>query len=249
MNDYAVAVQLWKSRQITNASELAAALNRFSVSFAYHSLKIENEQITFRDTREIFENDGAIASTGDLRTVLEIRNAKEAFKLFLKTFDDRRSVDESLIKEFQYTLAKDIYDARRVHLGERPGEYKHHDYITGKGETGAAPEDVAEEINELIAELHDLPRDGLLTGAAYFHVKFENIHPFADGNGRVGRLLMNYLLVLNDHPPIIIFEEDRQEYFGVLEKWDSAQELDPMITFLQEQAIKTWHKQIEIAKA
>ena len=243
MNDYAVAVQLWKSRQITNASELAAALARFSVSFAYHSLKIENEQITYRDTREIFENDGVTASLGDSRAILEIRNAKEAFGLFLKAFNSRRPVDESLVKYLQYTLAKGTYDPRRVELGERPGEYKHHDYVTGKREVGAAPEDVAEEINELIAELQDLPRDRLLTAAAYFHVKFENIHPFADANGRVGRLLMNYLLVLNDHPPIIIFEEDRFEYFNALDKWDSAQELEPMIAFLKKQAVKTWRDQ------
>lgn len=245
MNDYAVAVQLWKNRQITNASELAAALNRFSVPFAYHSLKIENEQITYRDTREIFENDGVTASLGDSRAILEIRNAKEAFGLFLKAFNNRHPVDESLVKYLQYTLAKGTYDPRRVELGERPGEYKHHDYVTGKREVGAAPEDVAEEINELIAELQDLPRDRLLTAAAYFHVKFENIHPFADGNGRVGRLLMNYLLVLNDHPPIIIFEEDRFEYFDALEAWDSAQELEPMIAFLKKQAVKTWRDQIK----
>lgn len=171
MNDYAVAVQLWKSRQITNASELAAALNRFSVSFAYHSLKIENEQITYRDTREIFENDGVTASLGDSRAILEIRNAKEAFGLFLKAFNSRRPVDESLVKYLQYTLAKGTYDLCRVELGEHPGEYKHHDYVTGKREVGAAPEDVAEEINELIAELQDLPRYRLLTAAAYFHVK------------------------------------------------------------------------------
>lgn len=243
MNDYAVAVQLWKNRQITNASELAAALARFSIPFAYHSLKIENEQITYRDTREIFENDGVTASLGDSRAILEIRNAKEAFGLFLKAFNSRRPVDESLVKYLQYTLAKGTYDPRRVELGERPGEYKHHDYVTGKREVGAAPEDVAEEINELIAELQDLLRDRLLTAAAYFHVKFENIHPFADGNGRVGRLLMNYLLVLNDHPPIIIFEEDRFEYFDALEAWDSAQELEPMIAFLKKQAVKTWRDQ------
>lgn len=245
MNDYAVAVQFWKSRQITNASELAAALARFSVPFAYHSLKIENEQITYRDTCEVFENDGVTASIGDSRTILEIRNAKEAFDLFLKDFNDRRPVDESMVKGFQYTLAKDTYDPRRVEFGERPGEYKHHDYVIGKREVGAALEDVAEEINELIAELQGFPRDRLLTAAAYFHVKFENIHPFADGNGRVGRLLMNYLLVLYDHPPIIIFEEDRFEYFNALDKWDSAQELEPMIAFLKKQAAKTWRDQIK----
>ena len=84
--------------------------------------------------------------------------------------------------------------------------------------------------------------------AAYFHAKFENIHPFADGNGRVGRLAMNYLLVLHSHPPIVIHEEDRRDYYEALEAWDSRQELAPLRIFLQAQTEKTWAKQIERAK-
>ena len=80
---------------------------------------------------------------------------------------------------------------------------------------------------------------------AYFHAKFENIHPFADGNGRTGRLVMNYLLLLNDHPPVIIHEEDRKGYYSALEAWDEKQELDPLITYLREQTEKTWRKQVE----
>ena len=83
-----------------------------------------------------------------------------------------------------------------------------------------------------------------MTAAAYFHVKFENIHPFADGNGRTGRLAMNYFLVLHNHPPITIYEEDRNEYFSALEAWDKAQSLEPMQKFLIAQAEKTWVKRI-----
>ncbi len=89
-------------------------------------------------------------------------------------------------------------------MGERPGEYKLHDYVTGRNEIGAAPEDVADEMRELLGELHGIPENRLLRVAAYYHVKFENIHPFADGNGRTGRLTMNYFLVMNNHPPVTI---------------------------------------------
>lgn len=83
-----------------------------------------------------------------------------------------------------------------------------------------------------------------LSAAAYFHAKFENIHPFADGNGRVGRLAMNYFLLIHNHPPIIIHEEDRKKYYTALEAWDSTQDLDPLCSFLKEQTVKTWAKQI-----
>ena len=90
---------------------------------------------------------------------------------------------------------------------------------------GAAPEDVADEMGELLSEIQDVPVQNALTAAAYFHAKFENIHPFADGNGRTGRLAMNYFLVLRDHPPIVIHEEDRKD-----------------------QTAKTWEKQIARAE-
>lgn len=74
--------------------------------FAYHSGKIENENVTYHETREIFEHDGVTAYTGDLRTLFEIRNAKEAYKLFLCTFGDRRPLDEAFLKELQLCLTK-----------------------------------------------------------------------------------------------------------------------------------------------
>jgi len=104
---------------------------------------------------------------------------------------------------------------------------------------------VQAEVSELLEELSGIPKEKALTAAAYFHAKLENIHPFADGNGRTGRLVMNYLLLLNDHPPVIIHEEDRKGYYAALEAWDEGQELDPLIRYLREQTAKTWEKQIE----
>ena len=245
MDHYEKALAVWERKQINTDAELAEALNGHSISFAYHSGKLENDRITYNDTREIFDHDGVTSYTGDLRTLFEIRNAKDANELFLLSFRDRRALDEGLVKEFQKCLTLNTHDTRRYQLGERPGEYKRHDYVTGKHEIGAAPEDVAEEMNELLGELKDIPADQLLRAAAYYHVKFENIHPFADGNGRTGRLTMNYFLVMNGHPPITIHREDRKEYYAALEAWDERQELAPMEAFLRAQTVKTWEKQIE----
>lgn len=238
----------WKEKKIETDAQLAEVLNGHSIAFAYHSGKIENDKITYNDTREIFENDGVTAYTGDLRTLFEIRNAKLANELFLTSFGEKRRMDEALVKEFQKLLTMNTYDARRWQLGERPGEYKKHDYVTGREEIGAAPEDVQEEMAELMDELQDLMQEDALTAAAYFHVKFENIHPFADGNGRTGRLAMNYLLVMLGHPPIVVHEEDRKEYYAALEAWDTKQDLKVMISFLRSQTVKTWRKRVEKLK-
>lgn len=248
MTDYEKAVALWRARHITTDAELAEALNGHSIAFAYHSGRIENERITYNDTREIFDHDGVTSYTGDLRTLFEIRNAREANELFLSAFHDRRPMDESFIKELQFRLTENTYDTRRWQLGERPGQYKLHDYVTGRNEIGAVPEDVSAEMNELLSELAGVSPEQALTAAAYFHVKFENIHPFADGNGRTGRLAMNYFLVCHEHPPIIIHQEDRKDYYDALEAWDTEQELAPFCYLLQEQTVKTWAAQINRAE-
>ncbi len=244
MIQYEKAVSFWQRKNICNDAELAQVLDSFSVAFAYHSGKIENGQITFFDTREVFDHDGVSSYTGDLRTLFEIRNEKAAYELLLESFRSERSLDENLVKEFHFTLTQNTYDMRLEQSGERPGAYKKHDYVTGKAEVGAAPQDVHEELSELLCEINDAPKEKALTAAAYFHAKFENIHPFADGNGRTGRILLNYYLILNDHPPIIIHEEDRREYYHALECWDDDQVLDSLIGFLKEQTVKSWEKQL-----
>jgi len=103
MTDYEKALALWQRKHITTDAELAEALNGHSISFAYHSGKLENENITYHDTREIFEHDGVTSYTGDLRTLFEIRNAKEANELFLRAFRERRALDEALTISSSWT--------------------------------------------------------------------------------------------------------------------------------------------------
>lgn len=248
MTEYEKAPALWQRKNIKTDAELAEALHIYSIAFAYHSGKIENEAVTYDDTREIFEHDSVTSYTGDQQTLFEIRNAKDANDLFLTAFGAKRPLDESLVWEFQLQLPHGAYDTRRWQLGERPGTYKRHDYVTGRTEVGAAPEDAGTELRELLAEVQEIPAEKALTAAAYFHAKFENIHPFADGNGRTGRLTMNYLLVFHGHPPIIIHEEDRKAYYAALEAWDEGQELTPLCDFLRSQTEKTWETQIARAE-
>lgn len=249
MTDYEKIVSFWQSKNIVTDADLEEAFNGHVVAFAYHSCNIENPNITYHDTREIFEHDGVTSYTGDLRTLYEIRNAKVAILYFFEAFKNRLPLDEVFIKELQKRLTMNTYDSLRWQKGERPGEYKKGDYVTGKNETGAAPEDVVEEMQELLAEIQDVPNDKALIAAAFFHAKFENIHPFSDGNGRTGRLSMNYFLVLHNHPPIIIHQEDRETYFNALEAWDTEQDLNPLINFLESQTVKTWQKKINASKS
>ena len=133
------------------------------------------------------------------------------------------------------------YDESRWLNGERPGKYKIHDYVTGDG-AGSSPAEVVSEIEELCAEIGGAPEDKALTLAAYLHLRFESIHPFADGNGRVGRTLMNYYLMIHGLPPTVIFEEDKKSYYLALAVYDKAEEISGFIEFIKEQTVKTWTK-------
>lgn len=95
---------------------------------------------------------------------------------------------------------------------------------------------------EDIANIED---KNALIAAAYFHAKFENIHPFSDGNGRTGRLLMNYFLLMHNHPPIVIHEEDRKAYYKALESFDEDIEIKEMVSFLTAQVEKTWENYLD----
>lgn len=238
----------WRRKHIRSAADIALEMNGNGAAFIYHSAKIENDNITYHDTREIFDHGGVTGYTGDVRSLFEIQNSVAAYHRMLDAFEKQEMLDQGLVCEFQGLLTQGTYDILRYQKGERPGTYKKNDYVTGPGEVGALPEDVPEELAELLAELGTIQPEQALTAAAYFHAKFENIHPFADGNGRAGRLLMNYLLLLWDHPPIIIHEEDRKTYYAALERFDATQDLDGLTVFLKEQSVKTWSVRANRAK-
>ena len=82
--NYDNVLDFWLKKCIKTADELSVALNSQSVFFAYNSGKIENDNITYNDTREIFDKDGVILYTGDLTTLFEIRNSKDAYNLLMK---------------------------------------------------------------------------------------------------------------------------------------------------------------------
>ena len=243
MDKHREILSAWQNLDIKNAAELEAALNGYIIQFAYHSGKIENPNITYNDTREIFDRNGVTNFTGDIRTIFEIRNAKDASNLLFEAFDRKDSLTPEFILQLHYELTKNTYYTRRWQVGERPGIFKKHDYVTGRYEVGSAPEDVQTELEDLIEEIRqDVIRtnEHIFTAAAYFHAKFENIHPFSDGNGRTGRLAMNYFLLQHNHPPIVIHEEDKNLYYQSLEAFDTKGELEPLKLFLKAELVKTW---------
>lgn len=243
--EYEIIVKKWKNKKIRNVNDLQTALNNFRILFAYHSGVIENQEITYHNTREIFENGKIINFTGDIRTVMEIQNQKFCYEYLKDKIIAKEPITPELVKKVHFLLVQGTYDEKRYSKGERPGEYKKHDYVIGKEDEGAAPDEVAEEIENLCNEVNSYKGDQILKVAAFFHCNFENIHPFADGNGRVGRTLMNYYLMINDYPPMIIYNEDKDLYYQALEKFDQENDIDYFQKFMRLETYKTWEERPE----
>lgn len=236
-------VKLWKSRQIDNVEKLDVVLSNFRIIFAYHSGVIENPEITYHNTREVFENNKLVNYTGDLRTVFEIQNQKICYEFLKDKIIGKEPLNLDLIKQIHQRLMTGTYDERRWNRGERPGEFKKHDYVVGN-EQGALPEEVPGELDELCEELVQVSDKGenIFKAAAYLHCKFENIHPFADGNGRVGRTLMNYYLMIHDYPPLVIYNETKDQYYQALEKYDESGDITPFTQYLKTSLEKSWER-------
>ena len=246
MNRYDQIVKNWQSRKVRTAAELELRLGSFPILFAYHSGKIENDEIRYSHTREVFERGTMADYTGSTRTLREQQNQKTCHALLLGKIVAREPLSIDLIRTVHRALTEGTYDTRRYAVqGERPGAFKKHDYVTGIREVGSPPEEVEGDLAELIGEVNTLGGKAPLKAGAYFHARFENIHPFADGNGRVGRMLLNYWLLLNNYPPIIIYEEERRTYYDALLAYDEREELDPLTEFLQRETVKTWRRAME----
>jgi Fic family protein len=240
---YNQIVEVWRGFDIVAVGDLDLRLDSFRVLFAYHSGRIENPDITYHDTREVFENGRVLAFSGDPRTVFELQNQKNAYRFLIPKIIAREALTTSLLLETHAILCAGTYDERRfLSRGERPGAFKLHDYVIGRAEAGSHPDDVKGDITELLEELAIFEGEGILTAAAYFHARLENIHPFADGNGRTGRLLLNYFLMMHNHPPVIIYNEDKSQYYSALEQYDTDEVVEPLVCFLQIQVIKTWQR-------
>ena len=248
MEKYERAVALWQSYQISSIADLDRCLDNFRIHFSYHSGKIENSAITYRDTRDIFANGSVSNYTGNPRALFEQQNQKLSHELLKGKFIKGEPLSVELIKEVHLVLTGGTYDERRyIENGERPGKFKKHDYLTGRYEIGVPAASVEVEITELVKEVNGYEGANILKPAAYFHLRFEHIHPFADGNGRVGRTLLNYYLMLKNHPPLIVFEEDKRLYYECLERYDEYEEINPLMEFLKYETEKTWAKPLILA--
>lgn len=221
-----------------------ALVDSFAVGFAYHSGGLENDQITLHDTREVFDHDGVSSFTGDLRTLFEIANLKTMWSWTIDMLPSGFSFNREELLFCHETLTQGTYDQRRWLLGERPGTFKRNMYEVADG-VGDLPDDVPGSIESLLQEVREAlatERDSLssLSIATYLHAALVDIHPFADGNGRVARQMTNMVLLSECLPPVLVPKEDRMAYFGALDAYHYDDEIESLRQFIAVETLKRW---------
>ncbi len=178
------------------------------INFTFNTNAIEGSTITLKEATHILE-DGIAPEGKELREIHEIENTKKTYE-FMKKYKGK--ISNKFIKQIHYNLTFNI-------LKEQAGKFRSIQvYMGGSKHIPTKPSEVEQEMRNLMnwirnhKELHPV----ILT--AYVHHFFIAIHPFIDGNGRAGRLLMNFMLMNSGFPPICIRLGERIKYTDYLEK-------------------------------
>lgn len=194
-----------------DAATRGEILKNFVIEFAFNTASIEGNTINLKEARNLLE-DGRTPKNRTLREVYDLQNTERVFMGLLEADED---ISHDLITKTHSELMKSI-DARTG--------YRIDDVRVIKSNFEATPAPYVKTDMDLLLKWYEGQKGRLhpMVLATIFHHKFEKIHPFMDGNGRTGRMLLNLILVKNGYPPLIIHRRSRLEYLDALGKADKS---------------------------
>ena len=208
---------LERLRAEKKASVKGGIYHKIQIELTYNSNHIEGSKLTHDQTRYIFETN-TIGVENDALNVDDIIETANHFKCIDMVIDNATyRLTEKFIKELHFTLKSGTSDSRKDWFNV--GEYKKLPNEVGGKET-TKPEDVANKIKELLKS-YNQKDEHTLEEIIDFHYRFETIHPFQDGNGRVGRLIMFKECLKNNIVPFIIDEDLKMFYYRGLSEWNN----------------------------
>jgi Fic family protein len=184
-------------------------LENFSIEFAYNTTSLEGNTITLEEAKRFFE-EGKTPANRELREIYDLRNTKEVLFWIM---------DKGVL--ITHKLITDIHKKLMDEIDERVG-YRTRDVKVFKSHFDASPGIYVKTDMELLLKWYRENKKKLhpFVLATIFHHKFEKIHPFYDGNGRTGRMLMNYILMNANYPPSVIYKKTRTDYINALSSAD-----------------------------
>ncbi len=207
-------------------------------AMAYNSNKIEGSTLTPEQTASLFDN-GTLPKSDDYYRAKDVEEMNGHFLMFnymLDTLDEELSQD--LIKKLHYELKSGVFEDRAN--GYAIGDYKKRPNMVGMYRT-ALPADVESEMEELLKWYNE--QDKNIETLARFHARYESIHPFQDGNGRTGRMLMfRESLKYPDTDPFIVLDTNRNDYIEGLKEFREENKVDKLVALMEKEATEYYNQ-------
>ncbi len=226
------AIELNNLIELKNASTIHES--EFAKEFVYNSNNIEGSRMPKEKLIELFEK--GKTNHSNKNEVIEVENSIKAFEYLKKKF----SFNTTHIKRLYHILTKGMI----LETGDPyPRGFRKGPLVVGNEPT-SVPENIEKEIKALLEWNKNTAKTTYTLQRAFeFHLQYETTHPFRDGNGRTGRLIMNKILMQNNYPPIIIYKDNKQAYFNAIK---AARESDKKkyYQFMLEQTEKTYKQMI-----
>lgn len=221
--------------------ELSRLRDEFLVEFTYNTNAIEGSTLTLDETALII-NEVVTIGGKTHREHLEVIGHKEAFLYVMELVNENVPMSERIIKDIHSMVLLDKPSNRGVYRNLP---------VTIMGSDNEVPQPYIVEplMQDLITNYNNDKNKHIVYRVSLFHLQFESIHPFLDGNGRTGRLLLNLELMKNGIPPIIIKFEDRSKYyncFSAYHKSDGAP--NEMIELISGYVFESLEKYLNIVK-
>lgn len=207
-----------KKRRPLTQGELERLNEEFLISYTYNSNAIEGNTLTLRETEMVLR--GLTIDRKSLKEHLEVIGHKEAFEYVLQLVRAKTPLSEKVIKDIHYLVLADKKEDRGVY---RRVPVR----IMGAALTPAPPQSIVPKMEDLL-QRYKRSKEDIVTKIARFHIEFESIHPFIDGNGRTGRLLANFELMKAGFPPIDIKFTDRLKYYEAFDEYHKNQSASAM---------------------
>lgn len=198
---------------------------------AYNSNRIEGSTLTEKQTASIFET-GTIRADGSIFRTKDVEEMTGHFTMFnymLQTCEE--PLNEELIKDYHHRLKAGVFED--IANGYPIGEYKNRKNMVSDITT-SMPECVEDDIKDLL-EGYNSKELYYLKDMAEFHAKFEKIHPFQNGNGRVGRILLFKECLRSNIMPFIIGDDRKAEYYESLNTAQQNEEFGLLIQFFEQE--------------
>ena len=206
--------------------------SNLKTNFIYNSNAIEGNTLTLKETDIILRYEVTVKGKS-LKEHEEVKGQEYALNFLKEVIKTNESLSLRLIRKFNALVLNDDIENR--------GKFKKsNNEILGTGFETTPYYLVEEKLTELIEKFNSSENNDLIMKVACFHADFEKIHPFIDGNGRMGRLLLNLELMKNGYPITVIQNEEREEYYTALETAQAKADYRLLTDFIEKSIENTF---------